>query len=147
MPAFRIASWRVSSDVDTPAAPEKIAAPETGPRQNAAWIYYSDSKSGKLWRVDRTTGEDGAERYVFASAEDLLFHTPQFYLTAMKRLHQQLDAMMRFATDAAQQRNLYVEEAEKNITYAKKLADRRDVSSLRRRPPPGSNGARRARAS
>jgi hypothetical protein len=100
-----------------------------------------------LGGIDRTTGEDGSERYVFASAEDLLFHTPQFYLTAMKRLHQQLDAMMRFATDASQQRNLYVEEAEKNITYAKKLADRRDVSALRRRPPPGSDGARLARAS
>jgi len=45
------ASWRVSSDVDTPAAPVKIAAPDAGPRQNANWIYYSDPKSGKLWRV------------------------------------------------------------------------------------------------
>jgi hypothetical protein len=45
------ASWRVSSDVDTPAAPEKISAPESGPRPNASWIYYSDARSGKLWRV------------------------------------------------------------------------------------------------
>jgi len=45
------ASWRVSADVDTPARPEKIAAPEPGPRPNAAWIYYSDARSGKLWRV------------------------------------------------------------------------------------------------
>ncbi len=44
-------SWRVSSNVDTPAAPQAIAAPDAGPRQNTAWIYYSDAKSGKLWRV------------------------------------------------------------------------------------------------
>jgi hypothetical protein len=43
--------------------------------------------------------------------------------------------MMRFAADTTQ-RNLYVEEAEKNIRYAAKLAERRDASALRRRPPP-----------
>jgi TolB protein len=51
------ASWRVSSDVDTPAAPVKVAAPDAGPRQNANWIYYSDPKSGKLWRVRPGNGE------------------------------------------------------------------------------------------
>jgi len=99
-----------------------------------------------LGGIDRRTEEDGAEHFVFASAEDLLFHTPQFYHTAMKRLHQQLDAMMRFAADASQSRNLYVEEAEKNVRYAAELADRGDVSALRRKPPPGVNGSRRARA-
>ena len=98
-----------------------------------------------LGGIDRKTGDDGAQHLVFASAEDLLFHTPQFYHTAMKRLHQQLDAMMRFAAEDAQRRNLYVEEAEKNVRYASKLADRRDASALRRRPPPGANGSRRAR--
>jgi hypothetical protein len=99
-----------------------------------------------LGGIDRKTDEDGAEHFVFASAEDLLFDTPKFYHTAMKRLHQQLDAMMRFAADASQSRNLYVEEAEKNISYASKLADRRDVSALRRKPPPRANGSRRVRA-
>ena len=99
-----------------------------------------------LGGIDRRTGEDGSEHFVFASAEDLLFHTPQFYHTAMKRLHQQLDAMMRFAADGSQSPNLYVEEAEKNVRYATKLADRRDVSALRRKPPPKANGSRRARA-
>ena len=100
-----------------------------------------------LGGIDRTTGEDGAEHYVFASAEDLLFHTPKFYHKAMQRLHRQLDAMMRFAADAAQSRNLYAEEAEKNINYAQKLAERRDVSALRRHPPAGANGSQRLRAS
>jgi hypothetical protein len=99
-----------------------------------------------LGGIDRRTGEDGSEHFVFASAEDLLFHTPQFYHTAVKRLHQQLDAMMRFAADGSQSPNLYVEAAEKNVRYASQLADRRDVSALRRKPPPRANGSRRARA-
>jgi hypothetical protein len=53
----------------------------------------------------------------------------------MKRLHQQLDAMMRFAEDKARATNLYVEEAEKNIRYAEALAKTGDLSALRRRPP------------
>jgi hypothetical protein len=99
-----------------------------------------------LGGIDRTTGDDGKEQLVFRSAEDLLFHTPQFYRKAMERLHRQLDAMMRFAADAQAQRNLYVEAAEKNIRYAAKIAERGDVSALRRRPPPKANGSRRLSA-
>ena len=85
--------------------------------------------------IDRDIGTDGKEQVVFASAEDLIYRTPQFYRTAMKRLHQQLDAMMRFAEDKANAKNLYVEEAEKNIRYAETLAKTGDLSALRRRPP------------
>lgn len=95
-----------------------------------------------LGGIDRRPGPDGGEEVLFASAADLLFHTPQFYLTAMKRLHQQLDAMLRFAADAKQQ-NLYIEEAEKNSRYANKLAAEGDVSALRRNPPPLAPAARR----
>ena len=93
-----------------------------------------------LGGVDRTTDEDGAEHIVFASAEDLVFRTPQFFLTAMKRLHKQLDAMLRFAAERAQQRNLYLEEAEKNVGYARRIAASGDVSALRRRPPHSGAG-------
>ena len=96
-----------------------------------------------LGGIDRKTGEDGKEELLFSSAEDLLFHTPEFYRKAMERLHRQLDAMMGFAAGAAEQRNLYVEAAEKNIRYAVKLAERRDTSALRRRPPPKTSTARR----
>ena len=88
-----------------------------------------------LGGIDRSFGDDGKEQVVFASAEDLIYRTPQFYRTAMKRLHQQLDAMMRFAEDKAEATNLYVEEAEKNIRYAESLAKTGDLSALRRRPP------------
>ena len=59
----------------------------------------------------------------------------------MKRLHQQLDAMMRFAAERAQQRNLYVEEAEKNVDYARRIADTGDVGALRRHPPEATPAA------
>jgi len=88
-----------------------------------------------LGGVDRATGVDGEERIVFASAQDLLFHTPQFYLTAMKRLHKQLDAMLRYAAERSEQPNLYVEEAEKNVDYARRIADSGDITALRRQPP------------
>ena len=67
------ASWRVSSDVDTPAAPAKIAAPDSGPRQNAAWIYYSDAKSGKLWRV-RANGSDRTQVTTDSATRDFSPH-------------------------------------------------------------------------
>lgn len=93
-----------------------------------------------LGGVDRRKTDDGRDEVIFASAEDLVMRTPQFYQTAMKRLHQQLDAMMRFASERSGQRNLYVEEAEKNISYARRLASDGDVSGLRRQPP-GESGA------
>ena len=94
-----------------------------------------------LGGIDRNFDSDGKEQVVFASAEDLIFSTPQFYRTAMKRLHQQLDAMMRFAEDRTNASNLYVEEAEKNIRYAENLAKTGDLSALRRRPPNSEGGA------
>lgn len=88
-----------------------------------------------LGQVDRRKNADGHEEVIFASAEDLVMRTPQFYQTAMKRLHQQLDAMMRFAAEHSEQRNLYVEEAEKNIQYARRLASDGGIGGLRRQPP------------
>lgn len=91
-----------------------------------------------LGGVDRRTDRDGREEIVFSSAEDLVLRTPQFYRTAMKRLHEQLDAMIRFAAERAGQPNLYVEETEKNIAYAQRIARDGDVSALRRHPPSGA---------
>jgi len=88
-----------------------------------------------LGGVDRRKGSDGTEEVIFASAKDLVLRTPQFYQTAMKRLHQQLDATMHFAAEHSGQRNLYVEEAEKNIDYARRIARDGDLDALRRQPP------------
>lgn len=88
-----------------------------------------------LGGIDRKVGADGKEEVVFASAQDLIFRTPQFYRNALKRLYEQLDAMMRFAAESGTTRNLYLDEAEKNIEYAKRIAARGDLSGLRRKPP------------
>jgi dipeptidyl aminopeptidase/acylaminoacyl peptidase len=45
------ATWRVPADGMETRAPEKADAPASGPRENNAFVYYSDGKSGKLWRV------------------------------------------------------------------------------------------------
>lgn len=102
---------------------------------------YLEKCYGRLYpelvvgQVDRKKHADGREELIFTSAEDLVLRTPQFYQTAMKRLHQQLDAMMRFAAERSEQRNLYVDEAEKNIQYARRLASDGGISGLRRQPP------------
>jgi hypothetical protein len=88
-----------------------------------------------LGGIDRKVGTDGKEEVIFASAEDLVLRTPQFYRNAMKRLHEQLDAMMRFAADRQGMRNLYVDEVEKNIRYARHIAQSGDLAALRRKPP------------
>lgn len=49
-------TWRVSADGMETRAPEKSTA-ATAPRENNAWVYYSDAKSGKLWRVRANGGE------------------------------------------------------------------------------------------
>ncbi len=110
---------------------------------------YLEKCYGRLYpelvvgQVDRKKHADGREELIFASAEDLVMRTPQFYQTAMKRLHQQLDAMMRFAAERSEQRNLYVDEAEKNIQYARRLASDGGVSGLRRQPPGETDPERR----
>lgn len=43
--------WRVAADGMETRAPEKADAAAAGPRENNAWVYYGDSKTGKLWRV------------------------------------------------------------------------------------------------
>ncbi len=45
------ATWRVPAEGMETKAPEKVSDAVAGPRENRAWIYYSDTRSGKLWRV------------------------------------------------------------------------------------------------
>ena len=54
------AFWRVAAEGMETKAPQKIATAATGPRENTAWVYYSDAKSGKLWRV-RPNGSGRAQ--------------------------------------------------------------------------------------
>jgi hypothetical protein len=98
-----------------------------------------------LGGIDRKTNPDGTEIVLFESAEDLIFRTPEFYRKAMDRLEHELDAMVRHAGGVLGGRNLYVQESEKNIRYAARLSDEKDLSALRRRPPLMVEGAEDAR--
>lgn len=81
-------------------------------------------------RLDR-----GREQVLFASPEDLVYKTPAFYATALKRLDEMLGGVHAFAEAHFGGQNLYLEEVERNVRYATKVAERRDVSLLRRQPP------------
>jgi hypothetical protein len=87
---------------------------------------------------------DDADRrasVLFKSAEDLVVKTPNFYKTATVRLNEQLGSAYGFADKHFGGQNLYLDEIDKNIQYATAVAERRDLTLLRRLPPqPGENG-------
>ncbi len=79
---------------------------------------------------------DGQTVTVFESGSDLVRKTPGFYATATKRLDQQLHNAYRYAEIHFDSRkNLYLEEMNKNVSYAEVVADASAEELLRRRPP------------
>ncbi len=74
---------------------------------------------------------------MFSSAEDLLRKTPGFYLTATTRLAEHLGATYDYLTSHFDGQNLYLDEVNKNIRYAERVAAKGDLGLLRRVPPPG----------
>jgi hypothetical protein len=78
--------------------------------------------------------EDGSEEVIFASAADLIFKTPRFYYGANKRLKQDLGGCYAYVEQHFGGQNVYFDELEKNITYARAIAVEGDISLLRRRP-------------
>ena len=80
--------------------------------------------------------EHGVEQVLFSSGTDLVLKTPDFYLGAMKRLEDGLQGAYRLAEDHFRGQNLYLEELEKNIRYARAVQRQHDLSMLRRSPPP-----------
>lgn len=77
---------------------------------------------------------------LFSSAEDLLYKTPGFYRTATARLTEHLGAAFDYATDHFGGQNLYLDEVNKNIRYAERVAAKGDLGLLRRVPPPVQAG-------
>jgi hypothetical protein len=88
-----------------------------------------------LGGIARQVDERGDEKILFASAEDLVFKTPGFFNGAFRRLEQDLDGVYRYADRCFGGVNLYFHEARKNFEYARRLAQIRDMSCLRRRMP------------
>ncbi len=83
---------------------------------------------------------DGQTVTMFESGDDLVRKTPGFYANASKRLDQQLHRAYRYAEHHFDgRRNFYVEQMNKNVSYAEIVAEVMTDNSpgglLRRRPP------------
>ncbi|MBI2314160.1 MAG: hypothetical protein HYU77_16845 [Betaproteobacteria bacterium] len=87
-----------------------------------------------LGGIARRQGPDG-EEVVFSSAADLVNKTPGFYRTANRRLQVTLEGACEYAAEHFDGSNLYLQEVERNIGYAERVAETGDLSLLRRRPP------------
>ena len=84
--------------------------------------------------IARRRNTDGSEEVIFASAADLIFKTPRFYHGANKRLKQDLGGCYQYVERHFGGQNVYFDELEKNINYARTIAVEGDISLLRRRP-------------
>ena len=79
---------------------------------------------------------DGKTVVIFESGNDLVRKTPGFYVNATKRLDEQLHSAYRYAEKHFDSRgNIYIEEMNKNVSYAEVLADAPTEDLLRRHPP------------
>jgi len=72
---------------------------------------------------------------MFRSVEHLMQKTPHFYETATVRMNDQLGSAHGYVGRHFGGQNLYFDEIERNMRYASAVADRRDLSLLRREPP------------
>jgi hypothetical protein len=78
---------------------------------------------------------DGSISILFKSGDDLVRKTPGFYVNAVKRLDNQLNAAYTYAEKHFGGQNLYLEEMRKNVEYAKSVASESGTQMLRRSPP------------
>ncbi|OGA02065.1 MAG: hypothetical protein A3I00_00595 [Betaproteobacteria bacterium RIFCSPLOWO2_02_FULL_64_12] len=93
---------------------------------------YPEFVAGGLTRK-RTP--EGGEQVVFASGEDLVMKTPNFYTGASKRLNSDLEGCYVHVERHFGGQNLYFEELSKNIRFAQGMAKQGDTSALHRIPP------------
>jgi hypothetical protein len=80
-------------------------------------------------------GSSQLEQVVFASGEDLVIKTPQFFEGASKRLNVDLGGCHTYAQKHFGGQNLYLEEVGKNINFAQEIGAESDSSVLKRKPP------------
>jgi hypothetical protein len=72
--------------------------------------------------------------------------TPGFYTVATHRLKELLGAAYEYAATHFGGQNLYLDEVDKNIRHAKRVAALQDVRTLLRRHPPSPEEHRQLRA-
>jgi hypothetical protein len=77
----------------------------------------------------------GRTQVLFSSGDDLVRKTPGFYLNAAKRLDLQLARAYEYAARHFKGQNLYLEEMQKNVRYAKAVGEAPTSELLRRVPP------------
>lgn len=78
---------------------------------------------------------EGVEQVLFGSGEDLVIKTPGFFQSATKRLDVDLDGCYAYAERHFGGQNLYLDEVNKNVHFARAMSDVRDTSMLKRKPP------------
>lgn len=78
---------------------------------------------------------DGGLEVIYASGEDLVIKTPGFYEVVKERLETKLEGAYRLAEVHFDGDNPYVDEIDKNVRFARKIATDGDTSLLRRTPP------------
>ncbi len=93
---------------------------------------YPEFVEGGLAARDETDRRAGV---MFRSVEDLMQKAPTFYKNASVRLNDQLGSAHGYVDKHFGGQNLYFDEIDKNMTYATAVAERRDLSLLRRDPP------------
>ena len=74
----------------------------------------------------------------FASGEDLVRRTPGFYQNATKRLDLQLARAYEYAARHFGGRNLYLDEMQKNVQHAQRVAQEGHTQERLRRQPPST---------
>ena len=89
----------------------------------------------ELGGIARRRNGLGQEEIVFASPDDLIAKTPDFYESAAHRLDSLLESAYRYAEPHFGGHNYYVATVEQNISYARKLGSSENKRQLRRRPP------------
>jgi hypothetical protein len=88
-----------------------------------------------LGGLARRKDADGRSVVVYESGSDLVHKTPAFYFNAMKRLDEQLNRAYVYAEAHFGGSNLYLEEMDKNVRYARVLAAGGVQDTLRRAMP------------
>lgn len=88
-----------------------------------------------LGGVAQKTLPGGRKQVVFKSGDDLVRKTPAFYMNAAKRLDLQLARAYEYAERHFAGQNLYLEEMQKNVRYARTVSHAPDTAMLRRLPP------------
>ena len=77
----------------------------------------------------------GRTQIIFKSGDDVVRKTPGFYQNAIRRLDRQLASAYQYAEPHFGGQNVYLDEMQKNVRYAKQMATHRGADLLRRTPP------------